>query len=423
MVPQRLRTAPAPSFAVALLSLIGFLSLSGGCDKMPLVAPSGTVINLISTTNVLPINGSTDIIAILLENGTVSSGNTPGTPGTTPAATAGAGTLVHNGTQVSFTTTLGHIEPATTTTHDGQATVKLVADGRSGVATVTAYSGGANKTLTVNVGSAAATRILVAATPQTLPATGGTATVTATVEDQQGNGIAGVPVTFSSTAGTLSATTAVTDSSGNASTTILTSAAATITASAGGGTTGATLTGTVNITILPNSTVTFTAPSGAITVSSPVTFTVGVGSNVITNDVVIDFGDGDKPVSLGAISASTPVQHIYGILGSVNPSAKASFADGTVKTVFAPIVITDYTVTPSCPPNVTFGSSSTFSLSVTPAGVSISGIFWNFGDEGGTQQGSPLTHTWQSRGTKTVTWSVIPTRGPSKGGVCQLEVN
>ena len=40
-----------------------------------------------------------------------------------------------------------------------------------------------------------------------------------------------------------------------------------------------------------------------------------------------------------------------------------------------------------------------------------------------SQQGNPLTHTWQSRGTKTVSWTVQPTKGPSQSGVCQLEVS
>jgi hypothetical protein len=78
---------------------------------MPLVAPSGTVITLISTTNVLPVNGSTNLIAVLIENGSAAAATPPA--GTTPAATTGsAGTAVHNGTLVSFATTLGSIQPS-----------------------------------------------------------------------------------------------------------------------------------------------------------------------------------------------------------------------------------------------------------------------------------------------------------------------
>ncbi len=238
--PRRLLTR----FGLATLCAIA--GAFAACTKVPLVAPSGTVISLVANTNVLPVNGSATITAVLIQNGTTSTGTGTGTGTTT--TTASSGVAVHNGTLVSFTTTLGTIEPVQARTTNGQTSVTLTADGRSGVATVTAISGGASQTIKVNVGAAAAARIVVAATPQALPAVGGKTTVVATVEDQEGNAIAGVPVTFSTTNGSLDKTTVVSDDSGNASTTLTTTAAATVTASSGG-TTG-TLSGTVAITLL-----------------------------------------------------------------------------------------------------------------------------------------------------------------------------
>ena len=53
--------------------LLGLLTLAPlvlvACDKVPLLAPAGTVITLVSTSNTLPINGSTDVVAVLIENG------------------------------------------------------------------------------------------------------------------------------------------------------------------------------------------------------------------------------------------------------------------------------------------------------------------------------------------------------------------
>src|SRR5262245_34472435 len=278
--------------------------LAGSCDKMPLLAPSGSAIALVSTTNVLAVNGQADIIATVLEGGV----STPSTPNGQPGTSAGTGTPVHNGTKVSFSTTLGRIEPAQIGTQDGRATVKLIGDGRSGTATITAVSGAAKATVDVKVGAAGAARIAVTASPQALPFSGGTAAITARVEDQQGNGLDGVPVSFSTTAGSLTATLIISGNGGLASTNLTTSAAATVTASAGGAT--ASLTGTVAITLKPRTTVTLTVP-GTGAVSVPTSITVGVGANTIVKDVLLDFGDGES-VPLGEVTANTNVVHLYG---------------------------------------------------------------------------------------------------------------
>src|SRR5262245_14930127 len=107
MVPRRFLTVRVRSTAVISSLLFGLFLAANGCVHTPLVAPSGTVITLFPTSNVLPANGSTDIVALLIENGSV-----PPTAGNTGTALASTGTPVHNGTVVSFTTTLGRMEPS-----------------------------------------------------------------------------------------------------------------------------------------------------------------------------------------------------------------------------------------------------------------------------------------------------------------------
>ena len=271
---HRLRAAARALFAAAvLLTLTTTLS---ACNKVPLIAPSGSSLTVFSTTTVLPVNGSAEIVAVILEGG---QGSGTGAGG---GNTAGAGTPVHDGTTVMFTTTLGRLDPTEAQTSGGRATVKLIGDGRSGTATITAFSGAARNTVEILIGAAAAARVLLTAAPQSLPPTGGTTTLTARVEDQQGNGLQGVPITFSTTAGTLANGSVISDKDGGATTTLTTTAAATVTARAGG--TSATLSDTAAITLKPATTVTLTVP-GTASVSVPTSITVGVGANTIVKNV------------------------------------------------------------------------------------------------------------------------------------------
>jgi hypothetical protein len=201
------------------------------CDNLPLLAPTGTSITLLATTNVLQLHQSTEIVANLIEGGQDGFG---------------AGTPVHNGTLVTFTTSLGRLEPTEAKTDNGQARVRLIADDRSGTATVIAFSGAATQSLLISIGSASAARIVLTANPQALPAGGGATAISARVEDLEGNGIDGVLVTFTATAGTLSATAVPTTASGFASSTLSTTASATVTASLGGA-----LATTVDVSVAP----------------------------------------------------------------------------------------------------------------------------------------------------------------------------
>src|SRR3954464_15768973 len=90
--------------------------LTSACEKVPLLAPTGSIITLTASTTALSANGTTTIIAQVLEP---------------------AGTPPHSGTHVTFSTTLGKVEPSETTTDiNGRVTVTFVAGGANGTATI-----------------------------------------------------------------------------------------------------------------------------------------------------------------------------------------------------------------------------------------------------------------------------------------------
>jgi PKD domain/Bacterial Ig-like domain (group 1) len=401
------------------------------CDKMPLLAPQGTVITLFASNNVLPLNGSLDITAIAIEAGgsTTPAPTAPTTPGTPTTPTTptpgqpGTGTPVHNGTLITFTTTVGRIEPTEARTHNGQATVRLVSTGQSGVARVTAFSGGARSSeLTINVGTAAVERVLLRADNQSLPATGGSTRLIARVEDIGGGTLAGIPVTFTTTAGRVEPSSVNTDANGEAISTLTTSLEANVTASAGSKTSTPALT----IKINPRASVTITPPSTPPTVGQPATFTIGVAAAALVQNVRVSWGDGTS-ISLGALSANATVQHTYQIAGSFTATATATTALGDQETVS-----TEVTVLPAQPPGVvitpadttpTVGIPVNLTATVTGATSTITNYAWNFGD------GSPVanissnttSHTYTAVGQFTITVTVTLANGIT--GVGQASVN
>jgi hypothetical protein len=406
-LPRRLkRGVPGAATAVAALVLIA----SAACDKVPLTAPAGTVITLVASTNVLPINGTTDLIAVLIENGT--TGTTTG-----GAATPSAGTPVHNGTLVTFTTSLGRIEPAEARTSNGRVTVKLVADGRSGTATITAFSGSASKALDVKIGAAAAERVAVTASSATVPANGGTVTISARVEDISGNPLTGVPVSFTTTGGTLSAGSALTNENGVATTSLSTTTAAKVTASAGG------KTGTADIAIRSRSEITLGSPSGSVFVGAAAAFTVTPDPAVAFKNVTIDFGDGESR-SLGAISSTTTVVHFYTEDGVFQVTVVGTDVDGGTAEAWGSVAVIPFTF--SAGANPTSGPVTTiFTLSVTgiPASVPIERYEWSFGDgTGQTTNTGSTTHGYQTVGLKTITVTIVPRYGSAVSTTFQLLV-
>src|SRR5262245_60479131 len=102
--------------AIAACATAAVVVGASACDKVPLMAPTGSVINLFAASSTIPLNSEIEIIATVIENGTTTTppstttggGGTTGTPSATGStSTPGAGTPVQNGTLVTFTTTIG----------------------------------------------------------------------------------------------------------------------------------------------------------------------------------------------------------------------------------------------------------------------------------------------------------------------------
>lgn len=377
---------------------------------MPLTAPSGSSITLLASPDVSS-DGSIDVTAVVIEGGsTAGTGNNPGT------VTPGAGTPVQDGTLVSFTTTIGHLQPSDAHTSAGKATVKYFADGGIGTATITAISGPASKTLALTVGSPVS-HIVVTANPAALPSGGGSTVIAAQVQDGNGNGVKNATVTFTTTAGSLAPTFAGTDANGLAATTLTTTGAATVTATTAGGSTtgsaGATLTATVNVTIKTQLTVSITSPT-SITVSVPATFAVSVAAATgaaPVKDVVIDFGDGNTQ-HLGQVSSATQATNLFSRAGATTVKVTATDTDGQTTTVSSPIVVAPLSVAPAANPTaVALGGSILFTVTTT-TGALIDHYVYDFAEEGSvTSAANSQSHVFLTKGGHTATITVFPTVG------------
>jgi hypothetical protein len=416
----------------AVASLAAFLSVALGCDKVPLTAPSGSVISLFAAANTVPLNSDIEIVATVIENGsTATTPTAPGNGGTTtttpatPTSTTnpGAGTPVQNGTLVSFTTTIGHVEPSEARTNNGQVRVRFFAGAQSGVATITAFSGGASGKLeNLKVGAAGVERVIVSASPQTLPPGGGNATISARVEDVSGTGLSGIPVTFTTDQGSLNPPTATTDASGVATTVLNAPRTAKVTASVAG------KTADVTVTLGPRTGITISAPTSQIAAGQPATFTVAVAATANIQNVTVNFGDGSQQ-SLGAISGSTTVQHTYTEAGTYNVRATATDASG-----FTEQVATALTVLPGQPPSViitasnnnpSVGETVIFTATASGATSTIVRYEWDFG--GGipptaSTTGNRATASYATTGSKVITVRVIQASGPSGDGTTSIVV-
>ena len=424
--------------AVFLLPVLAFV-VEVACSRVPLLAPSGSNITLTTAMAVLPINGSATIIAQVIES---------------------AGTAPQAGTHVTFTTSLGSVQPSDSTTDSSGRAMATFTSTSSGTATITAISGGAttgtNGALKILVGSAAVQKVVANASPATVPALGGSTTISATVFDVNGNLMNGIPVTFTATAGNLSAGVVNTDASGVAATTLTTAQTSTVTASVGVGggsttttpppTTGtpapgtpttptpsasgqASATVTVNIAAAPTIVITppTTPPSAGLPASFTIAVTVPAQNGSAVRAVSVDWGDGSA-TDLGAVTGNAVVSHIYQNAGTFSVKASATDASGnttSVTSIVTVIVATSPTiiVTPTVVPTVHAAQMPvTFQVQVTvAAGVGVVSVTMDFGDNhtsslGGLTGTANIQHIYMSAGSFPVVVSVTDTLGRTTQG-------
>jgi hypothetical protein len=403
--------------------LFGVAALTAGCEKVPLLAPGGSTITLTASTTALPVNGTTQLIAQVIEAG---------------------GTPPHTGTQVSFTTTLGTIEPADAQTDaNGRVIVTFKAGTANGTATIIAISGGASvaaaNAVKIAVGTAAVGRVNVSANPSLVPALGGSATITTTVFDINGNALPSAPVTYSTTTGTLDPTFGTTDANGAATTTLRTSTKATVTASVGAQApttppatgTGTTPTsgqasGSVTVDVAGAPNLGITLPTATPTAGLPATFTFVVtqaaNNGSAIRSLTVNWGDGSTQ-ELGAVTGSAAVAHTYRSEGSYTITATITDGSGNVVTVSTAVAVNpklqpavSITTTTT---NPTAGTDVAFSASVTPpaGGSVITGVTVNFDDGTSTNLGPvsganiAIHHVFAAGGTYRVTLTATDSNG------------
>jgi hypothetical protein len=390
------------------LTLSG-LAAAASCQTVPLLAPTGSTISLTTPVTALPVNGTASLSAQVVE---------------------ASGTPPHEGTTVNFFTTLGTIQPTNALTDvAGRATAMFLAGPSSGIASISASSGnastGAVGAVKIAVGAAAASRVTINASPASLPALGGTTTVTATVFDINGNALQFVPVSFTTTAGTLSSALATTNANGAASTSLTTSLQATVTATvgaqgstsgggsgSGGGTTptptpSGQATASVVVTVSSGPTLVIvpptTPPSAGLPASFTFTVTLAAQNGSAVRDLTVNWGDGTQQ-DLGAVNGSALVTHVYLSPGTYIVTGIVTDAGGNTNRVSTsvsviPIPRPTIIITPT-PQSAPSGTLINFTLNITvPAGLAIEDVLINFGDGtsqdlGGFSGVVTLTHTY-----------------------------
>jgi adhesin/invasin len=308
------------------------------CQRVPLTSPTGSTITLTIDRNVLPINGETTVRAVVIES---------------------AGTPVHNGTVVTFATTLGSLNPPEAKTVNGIATTTFSAGSISGSALLRAFSGGATSSnasgTEVKIGSAAAGSVAVSATPPAVSQSGGTVTISALVLDANNNPLPGASVLFSASNGVLSSATAVSDSTGVAKVTLTTQSTTTVTATVGANR------ATVEVVASTAPSITIGDPSPSPPVAGqPMTFNVTVASGGAGNNTPrqvqtldVQFGDGTRETRSN-VTGSVGFTHTYAREGGYTITATATDTNNNTGIASKAIIVgfaSQPTVTLSASPN------------------------------------------------------------------------
>lgn len=308
------------------------------CQRVPLTSPTGSTITLTIDRNVLPLNGETTVRAVVIES---------------------AGTPVHNGTLVTFATTLGAMNPPEAKTVNGIATTTFSAGSISGSALLRAFSGGATSSNSsgaeVKIGSAAAGSIAVSATPPAVSQSGGTVTISALVLDANNNPLPGASVLFSASNGVLSAATAISDGTGVAKVTLTTQSTTTVTATVGASR------APVEVVASTAPTITIGDPSPSSPIAGqPMTFNVTVSSGGSGNNTPrqvqlldVQFGDGSRETRSN-VTGSVGFSHTYAQPGGYTITATATDTNNNTGIASKSLIVTfaaQPTVTLTASPN------------------------------------------------------------------------
>lgn len=383
----------------ALLGTFLAALAASACDKVPLLAPTNTTIRLVSTVGVLPLSGTTDITAVVIES---------------------AGTPVQNGTVVTFTSSLGNVEPREARTQNGQVTVRFTAGAQSGTATISAFSGGnRSDNLEIRVGAAAAGAVSLRVETAGGPSTSGAVTLVATVLDTGGNALRGVPVNFVTDAGQLAQSSVISNDAGEARNEIVTSTIAKITARVGSGSNAVSADLTVKALASVVLSIVGASPANVTDTGLPTIFALehrnAESSNAI-RDVQVDFGDGAS-TRTGPFIGTANVQYHYRRTGTFTVTATTTDALNLQSVSRLVVQVNDRYAIPVTfePSGGALGSGGVvrFVANATArSGSTIVRYEWDFGDGNWTTTtGNTVTHRYSSARVYRVSLRVVASNG------------
>lgn len=379
-----------------LLVVLSFAALSA-CDKVALLAPTGSTVTLNVNKTSVAIGGTAEVVAVVVE---------------------AAGTAPQNGTIVTFSSSFGTMTPIEAPTEGGIARAVFTGTG-SGTAKIGAFSGAAKATeVELKVGGAAAERVTVRTEPATIPQAGGTVTVIANVQDIGGGALPSTPVNFTVDNGSLSSNSAVTDANGEARVTLNTTRATKVSANVG------TKTADFTVAVLLAPTVTLTACSTSPTVGVAVTCTLtptAASAGSPLQAAAIEWGDGTGVQNLGPVTSATTVSHTFTSPGTYTATASVFDVNGQKGTGTASLVVNRVlpTITLTVPATGTAGVPVAMSIAPPAATATtqpIAGVNVDFGDGtsrsfGAITGATGFTHTYATDGGYTVTATVTDASG------------
>ena len=345
----------------------------------------------------------------------------------TAAVTEVAGTPVHDGTVVTFSTTLGAVHPPEAPTARGRASATFTAGDESGTADVLAYSGGAvSETVEVTIGAAAVASVHLTAQPASLPPVGGTTRLVATVLDGAQNPLPNVRVAFAASAGILRDRVVTTDRSGAARTVLATTTAAEVTAAVGE------TSGTTLISVEPPTAIAITATPARPVVGQVVSFEMTLSNAVrAIRSAAIAFGDG-RVLQFGAAARAT-VTHTYGTAGGYTVTVTATDVAGHAAAAAIAVEVDQPPGIPvsvaASPADPVAGHAVTFSVEVTPPAdaPAVRDVVIDFGDASRASLGAlfrsrSIAHVYERDGSYIVTVRVLDAAGRRHSGSIGVQV-
>ena len=390
-----------------LLALLAICAFFSACDKVALTSPTGSTITLTVSQTTIPINGSTEVTASVVESG---------------------GTAVHNGTIVTFTGGFGTFSPQEAPTVGGIARTTFTGNA-SGTARIGAFSGAAKATeVEIRVGSAAAGAVSVRTEPATVSQNGGTVSVIALVTDTSGNPLPGVNVVFSTDNGILATSTAISGSDGVARTQLTTNRTSRIRAAV------ADKSGETTVTAVAAPTVTIQATTPNPVAGAPVAFRITPPAATSTSNpidrIIVDFGDGSSQTLTG-VTGEVGVTHVYNREGGYTATATAFDINGQRGVSSTSVVVGRQqlpTVNLSAPPTTTTTTATAinFSAQTQAPGAQIVSARVTLQDGtviySGTNANS-FNYRFGGTGTYTLTGTATDSNGNSASAQTSIVVN